>query len=696
MRSARWILTQAPRATAAVEAALAQLRGAAPRAVVRAFEAKVRAAARPEAAEAAAASPSPSAAEAAAASPSPSPSRSAAASLRSAPTDFLFPRLAQLPRLLASLDDAPAACGDTPVAVATLVLRVLLRREAAAHAVATTALEDPRIDFLNPAEWYPAARKMRRRLVLHVGPTNSGKTYRALQLLERSSLGYYAGPLRLLAREIYETYRAKGIRCNLITGEEIVPDLDAHGNVAPILAGTIEMVPTTRRMDVCVIDEIQMIGDSRRGEAWTNAVLGVQARELHLCGEELAVPLIERLAAATGDEVEVRRYTRLGKLVVEKTPIAPPPPPAVPAALPAARLARRAPADGGAAFVESLRAGDCVVAFSKLKILRLKRDIERLSGNQLRVGVVYGALPPEVRSEEAARFNSGEYDVLVASDAIGMGLNLKINRIVFADSEKFDGLQRRALTVLQVKQIAGRAGRYQANGALVGYVTAIGHKNLRVVADRMRHDAAAVETAYIWPTPQIWARYISTFAEGTPLLEVMAQFEREFRARPRGLYDITELDTRRLLLKLFTHKGIRGKLTVEDQLRLSIAPVNLKRASELTVLQVKEYFANIGSAVSKDVIKLKVNDQNIVKKTPSTLMGYDHAIQTVGRLEEMHKLTLLFLWLSQRWPTLFVDKELATDMKSLIEKRITEELANLRRLKALRRGDKSARKHTST
>lgn len=591
---------------------------------------------------------------------------------------YIDPRLNEIAPLVLHLQSSTSP----PIAISKLlqvdntkseillaVLSCLLQKEILKANLVSFQLDDNnKIDFSNPAEWYPEARKMRRKFILHVGPTNSGKTYNALKLLETAKSGYYAGPLRLLAREIYETYRKKGISCNLITGEEIIPDLDEFGNVARISSGTIEMVPVNRKMDICIIDEIQMISDNRRGEAWTNAVLGVQAKEVHLCGEELAVNLIKKIAAITGDEVVVNRYKRLGKLVVEKKPI------------------NFSSSDKNK--FKALRKGDCIVAFLKLKILKLKKDIE--ASNQWKVGIVYGALPPEVRSEEANKFNSGEYDILVASDAIGMGLNLKINRIIFADSEKFDGSKMSPLTVSQVKQIAGRAGRYQSDGELIGYVNAIGGGNLRLINKRMQQDAKSLTQAYLWPTPQIWSKYIASFPEGTTMLEVINKFDQDFRSSKFNenkdeLYDITELDTRRLILEKFLESGINGKLTADDQLRLSIAPINLKRASEFTKDIVERYLKNICNSKSLDIIQLRVNDPVVMKNDPSPLMSYESAISVVGKLEELHKLTLLFLWLSQRWPTLFTEKEGATDLKSLIEKRITEELANLKRIKRIRR-----------
>lgn len=596
---------------------------------------------------------------------------------------YINPKISEIARIVVNLRmNPPPGLAKlfnvrTKSEVLSKILLKLLEKEKLKYAVTEVNFTEKNIDLSNPAEWYPEARKMKRKLIFHVGPTNSGKTYNALKLLENAKLGYYAGPLRLLAREVYETYHKKGIRCNLITGEEIIPDIDGYGNIAPISSGTIEMVPTNRKMDICIIDEIQMISDKQRGEAWTAALLGVQAKEIHLCGEELAIPLVQEISKITGDEVSINTYERLGKLFVEDKPIV----------------------DDENKNFKDLKKGDCIVAFSKLKILEFKRNIE--NNSQWRVGIIYGALPPEVRSDEANKFNKGEYDILVASDAIGMGLNLKINRIIFADSTKFDGSKVMPLTVSQVKQIAGRAGRYQADGELTGYVNAIGPKNLKAIKEQMKKPLTPLTEAFIWPTPQILSKYITSFKKGSSTLDVIRHFEDEFTAagmnasarNSSSLYRVTDIYSRKMILKVFLKKHISGKLTIEDQLRLSIAPVNLNRATEFTEDKVFLFFKNIGLAISKDVIKMKVNDQNIMKKEPSKLMKYNHAIRTVGRLEEMHKLTLLFLWLSQRWPTLFVDKEAAIDCKSLIEKRITEELVNLKRVKFIRNSTRPQKHH---
>ena len=253
-------------------------------------------------------------------------------------------------------------------------------------------------DLRYPLEWFPSTRQLTRTIHLHVGPTNSGKTYQALKRLEEAETGCYAGPLRLLAHEVYARMNAKGKHCWLVTGEERRLPLNPVDGVPSLISCTVEMTPLNVGMDVAIIDEIQMLGDEERGWAWTEAVVGVQAKELHLCGEERAVPLVKDLAAAMGDKLQIHRYERLSPLQMD--------------------------AQSLNGKLDSLRKGDCIVSFSVMGIHALRKQIESKTGRKC--AVVYGSLPPETRAQQAKLFNDpdNDYDFLVASDAIGMGLNL--------------------------------------------------------------------------------------------------------------------------------------------------------------------------------------------------------------------------------------------------------------------------------
>ncbi|RUO95738.1 hypothetical protein BC936DRAFT_143336, partial [Jimgerdemannia flammicorona] len=217
-------------------------------------------------------------------------------------------------------------------------------------------------DLRFPNEWFPQARKMQRKIYLHVGPTNSGKTHAALTRLTNTKSGLYCGPLRLLAHEIYERMNARGVACNLRTGEQC---LVVHPE-APLTSSTVEMADLGRQLDVAVVDEIQMIADRSRGWAWTQALLGLQARELHLCGEPSAVSLVKNIAESIGEEVIVHEYKRLTPLTVSQWSLN--------------------------NEYENVRKGDCVVTFNRHAIFMTKKKIEEKTG--LKCAVVYGGLPP--------------------------------------------------------------------------------------------------------------------------------------------------------------------------------------------------------------------------------------------------------------------------------------------------------------
>lgn len=573
-------------------------------------------------------------------------------------TDYLWPRMSKIlaimyliyfdmcPPKVAELLDA-----NTKAKIVTAVLSKLFHQAYLEGTLAKPTNAETVWDVAAPHEWFPQARKMKRKIVMHVGPTNSGKTYNSLQALKALRSGYYAGPLRLLAREVYERFQKEGVSCNLITGEEVIPSIDRYGNVAGISSGTIEMLPLHKKMDICVIDEIQMIVDERRGFAWTDAFLGVQAKEVHLCGEPSAVKLIRNLVKATGDELEVRNYERLGELRVQGRSVG---------------------------LLDALQRGDCVVAFSKRLILNLKLEIERQT--KLRVGVIYGALPPEIRSLEAQKFNNGEYDVLVASDAVGMGLNLKIRRIVFYATKKFNGSDNENLSVSTVKQIAGRAGRYVSGERLVGHVTAMTGRDLRFVEQQLKQPTQDIAKACIRPPNEFWVHHLLSFSRGTSLKDAMIKFERHHARNDNPHYFLSLLDKQVEVLELITERSLHDKLTIEDQLTMCQSPLNLSRCDPLVKETVVKFFESISRRETRNVFDYGFLHGGILQREPSLDNSLEQVMEMLKMLETDHKLVMVFMWLSQRYPTLFSDKEGAFELKTLIEKRISEELVVMRKL----------------
>ena len=425
----------------------------------------------------------------------------------------------------------------------------LLRQYRALDAVA---------DLTQPHEWFPEVRNRPtpRRIIYHGGPTNSGKTYQAMQRLEQAATGMYYGPLRLLAAEVYDTMTEKGIRCNLYTGQErrvmrgathgsATIEMAYNGASNPLLKGTrlSTRPPTEEEEDdeeaangttpkpssntkqdndtdsVVVIDEIQMIADPERGFAWTRALLGLNCSEIHVCGGLEAVDLVRKLVEEKcGDDFELRTYKRFTPLQVESHSLQ--------AALyrkqqqweqwqlqdeeanqsnketKKTKTNKRNPKHQDDVqlypYALSVRPGDCIVAFNRRDIFAVKREIE--SRTKFRCCVVYGSLPPQTRAEQARLFNDPDsgYEILVASDAVGMGLNLNIRRIIFHTIYKHDGTSIIRLTHNDVKQIGGRAGRRNSPYPQ-GFVTCRDDNDIQYIQTCIQTDIGPITKAGLMP-----------------------------------------------------------------------------------------------------------------------------------------------------------------------------------------------------
>jgi ATP-dependent RNA helicase SUPV3L1/SUV3 len=279
-------------------------------------------------------------------------------------------------------------------------------------------------------------------VIAHLGPTNSGKTHDALRFLverlpgsgggqaaaarpeDRAAFGgpargVYAAPLRMLAQEAHRRLAAEvgEERVGLVTGEErLNPD-------APIVCCTAEMAPM--HGETLVLDEVQWAEDEERGSAWTRLMLGGDYRHVLLLGAVEALPLVRHAFP----EVRLRFFER------------------------------KAPLDWiGKRGIRGLHAGTVVVAFSRRAVIGLAGELNQIHPGK--VAVLYGAMPLASRREEIDRFLSGAAEVCAATDVLGHGVNLPCETLLFAETDKFDGRERRDLLPWEIAQIAGRAGRF--------------------------------------------------------------------------------------------------------------------------------------------------------------------------------------------------------------------------------------------
>jgi ATP-dependent RNA helicase SUPV3L1/SUV3 len=268
-----------------------------------------------------------------------------------------------------------------------------------------------------------------------LGPTNTGKTHLAIERMCGHSSGMIGFPLRLLAREVYDrVVKLKGAKqVALITGEERIVPPDARWFLC-----TAESMPLQRDLAFVALDEAQLGADPERGHVFTDRLLRARGREeTMILGSETLRPMVKALVP----DAEIINRPRFSTLSY-----------------------------AGARKLSRLPKRSVIVAFSAEEVYAVAEMIRRLRGG---AAVVMGALSPRTRNAQVAMFQAGEVDYLVATDAIGMGLNMDVNHVAFASLTKFDGYRQRRLTVSEMAQIAGRAGRHQRDGTF-GALTADG------------------------------------------------------------------------------------------------------------------------------------------------------------------------------------------------------------------------------
>lgn len=473
---------------------------------------------------------------------------------------------------------------------------------------------------------FEPARRLERQVTLFVGPPNSGKTYHAFERLAQAQSGAYLAPLRLLALEGRDRLQARGVACSLLTGEENVP---AEG--ARVISSTIEMVSTGKRVEVAVIDEAQMIFDASRGWAWTQAIVGVPADELLIICSDYAVAAIESLLGLCGERCVVRRFER--KQHVQLLP---------------------APVPLGA-----LHKGDAVVAFSRRDVLMLRDEIAQHGRT---VSVIYGALPPEVRRREAERFAQGDTQVLVATDAIGMGLNLPIKRVLFSTVTKFDGVADRTLEVSEVHQIAGRAGRYGIHEeGFTGVLKEAEPTALRTLKELLPRTPRAPRHFKAPVAPNWWhVDTIATRLNKRNLREVLLIFMDQLKL-DNAHFEVAELE--QMLDLAGQLDEVAAALPLRNRFVYAQAPVDTRTASLVEqYLDWAAQHARTGSA-----------------GTAWFLQDVDEHSR-LDRMEQTLRACTLWLWLDLRFPGAYGQVDDVHDLRERLNDGIERQLAAKRPL----------------
>ncbi|WP_313474221.1 SUV3 family DEAD/DEAH box RNA helicase [Stutzerimonas kunmingensis] len=501
-------------------------------------------------------------------------------------------------------------------------IRAARREHEEKMAFAVLLENNPR--FVHYHKLYPA-RRLTRRWTALLGPTNSGKTHRSIEAMAAAEHGIYLSPLRLMALENQERIEAMGVPCSLVTGEEeIIREGATH------FCCTVEEFARFRHQhwDVVVVDEVQMMADPQRGWAWVDALVSAHTPKLMMTGPALIEPSLRTLCELCEDQLQVQRTKRLSPVEVSKR----------------------------STTLERLEPGSLLVAFSRKLVLELKGMLESAGKS---VSVVYGALSPEVRREQARRFREGEADIMVATDAVGMGLNLPAHTLCFYTDEKFDGIQNRQLKVQEVKQIGGRAGRFGHHDS--GEITALDPQTLKSIRRLFNSPDAPVDLSQFQVRPSI--DHLSAISElmGEPsLLRSWLTFNRNINygeafisVLPDELAEWIELiDDPKIPLWLrwtFACTPIRGGF---DSPASQHAQRWIKRVAE-------------GHAIPM----------------PKLLLGSD-----LSSLESTLHVVETYLHLARSLPEHFPEHDDGEDARKLLNDAITRELSRQRKPRAARRG----------
>lgn len=414
----------------------------------------------------------------------------------------------------------------------------------------------------NPIDEYEVARDMKRHFYLHVGETNTGKTYASIEKLMDAYTGVYLAPLRLLALEIQDKLRAENISCSLLTGEE--EDIISY---ASHVSSTIEKLQLGIPYDICVIDEAQMISDSQRGWAWTRAIIGVQSPEIHICMAPEAKDVIIKLIKDCNDTYEIIEHKRDTELIFE---------------------------DKKFDLSKDVKKGDALVVFGKKKALAVSAE---LLNKNIKTSIVYGSLPYGTRKKQFERFLNGETEVIVCTDAIGMGVNLPIKRIVFLETRKFDGISLRRLRIPEIKQIAGRAGRRGIYDQ--GYVIATTDCN--VIKSSLASNTSKIKKCFIGIPDSLLELDI----------DIIDALKTWSLAPVKGYYQKTDIT--RIIFLLNRLKALNVKASKSDLLKMATIPFeeNNKKVQALW----EEYCI----MYSKGVVNLKRPKLNTIVNTKKQL-----------------------------------------------------------------------------
>ena len=341
----------------------------------------------------------------------------------------------------------------------------------------------------------------KNKLVAVLGPTNTGKTYLAIETMLSFETGMIGFPLRLLAREVYDKVIKKvdPSKVALITGEEKIIPINAKYYLC-----TVESMPIDKNLEFVGIDEIQMCTDHERGHIFTDRLLNLRGDKTTMFMESYSMKnIIKKL----DEDVEFIDRKRLSKLTFS-----------------------------GHKKISRIERKSAIIAFSAEEVYAIAELIRRQKGG---AAIVMGSLSPKTRNSQVELYQSGDVDFLVATDAIGMGINMDLDNVYFSNLKKFDGRKMRRLNLAEIGQIAGRAGRY-LNDGLFGITGDCGEISAEEVELLENHKFNEIHTLY-WRNPNL------NFKNGNELIKSLD--ERPNKSWLKRIYECEDEKVLKTILK---------------------------------------------------------------------------------------------------------------------------------------------------
>lgn len=446
-------------------------------------------------------------------------------------------------------------------------------------------------------ESFPIARNINRQFKLIVGPTNSGKTFEALETLKNASSGVYLAPLRLLAMEVFDKLNQSGIPCNLHTGEE---HIDMPG--AKHTASTIEMLDTKNIVDVAVIDEAQMLADVDRGWAWTAALTGVPAKQVFAIGSKDIEFQLINLLKYLNEEYQITYIERKTPLKIDKV-----------------------------VKFDKVMNNDVIVTFSRKNVLFFADKLEHIGFS---TSMIYGALSPEVRRTQIENFSSGITNCLVATDAIGMGINIPARRVIFSDIEKYDGYSMRLLTKSEIKQIAGRAGRFGIHD--IGFVSAFNATDLAYIKECLSSENDIIKEK-LMISPSFWhVNQLSNILETQNIIKILSYFSKVLPVN-HHLFKTSKLKQMKSVANFV--ENIIPTESLENKFTFSSVPCNIEIHNE------SSYF--------KELLLAKINNKPISLFNLPDWINNNNSYNKLYEAENLNKCLTMYCYLQYKFPEIY-------------------------------------------